>query len=85
MPMFQSSQAAAEFLGWCTLLNVSLLALSTVTLLAMRERVARFHGRLFQLDANQLQQAYFRYLANYKILTLVFNLVPYIALKVIGG
>ena len=84
MPLFESTQEAAQFLGWCTLLNIGLLAFSTVMLIAMRDPVARFHGRLFQLDPTDLQQAYFRYLANYKLLTLVFNVIPYIALKLIG-
>ena len=84
MPTFESTQAAAEFIGWCALLNIGLLSLSTVMLIAMRDRIANFHGRLFRLDPSELQQAYFRYLANYKMLTLVFNVVPYIALKLVG-
>ena len=38
---------------------------------------------MFDLDKVYLQQAYFKYLAQYKIIIIIFNIVPYFALKII--
>lgn len=84
MPLFETTQQAAQFLGWCTILNMGMLIFATIMIVALREPVSRFHGRLFQMEADQLQLTYFNYLGNYKLLTLVFNLMPYVALKIVG-
>ena len=81
MPFLETKQAAAEFLGWCTILNIGLMTFSMIALITMRDRIAKIHGRLFDLEPDQIKPAYFRYLANYKLLTLVFNLIPYFAIK----
>lgn len=78
-----SLETLANFLGWCSLLNIGLLLFSTLLLsLAMRP-LANIHSKLFGIDKSSLPMAYFRYLANYKLLMLVFNLVPYIALRIV--
>jgi len=41
------------------------------------------HGGMFNLNKEDLGRAYFGYIALYKILIIVFNLVPYIVLKII--
>ncbi|MFK8115257.1 MAG: DUF6868 family protein [Rubripirellula sp.] len=68
-------------MGWCALLNIGLLATSTVGLVVGKRFATSIHSRLFDLDETELAKAYFQYLANYKIATLVFNVIPYIALK----
>ena len=50
-----------------------------------RRFLAAVHQKWFGLSELDLQREYFRYLANYKILTLVFNLVPYLALRLALG
>jgi len=72
------------FFGWCSVINISLLVLSTISLILMREPILRIHSKLFKLDQSSLPAIYFQYLAGYKIAILIFNLVPYIALKVIN-
>ena len=74
----------ANFLGWCTLLNFALLILASVALTVTGKSILVFHGRLMGLEPVELSKAYFNYLANYKILILVFNLVPYFALRIMG-
>ncbi|GAL13216.1 hypothetical protein JCM19233_4218 [Vibrio astriarenae] len=73
-----------EFLGWCTVLNLGLLALSSVLMSMLRPQIASFHGRVSALSEKELNVAYFRYLSHYKIVTLVFNVVPYLALKIMS-
>ena len=67
--------------GWMTVLNFAVLLFSTLMIVALQDWIAGIHGRMFQMERADIKRAYFRYLANYKILTLVFCLVPWLALK----
>lgn len=74
----------ANLLGWCTLLNIGLLMLAFAALTVARKPILAIHNRLTGLEPAELSRAYFNYLANYKILIFVFNLVPYLALRIMG-
>ena len=71
-------------LGWCSVINIGLLMFSSIFVIALRGAASRIHGKMFNLDEKYLSQAYFQYLAQYKIAIIVFNAVPYFALKVMG-
>ena len=73
-----------EFFGWCTVINVVLLAFSTLMLVANRKFVLKTHSKMFGISEAELSKTYFNYLAIYKVAVIVFNLVPYLALKIIG-
>jgi hypothetical protein len=64
-------------------INIGLLLFTTGFLMVSGDWVSRVHARLFGLNPTELSPIYFQYLANYKIAVLIFNLVPYIALKLI--
>ena len=72
------------FLGWCTLLNVGMLAFSSLMLFGGGSRIAKIHAKMFDLEPSQLPAAYFQYLAQYKIGILLLNIAPYIALKLMN-
>ena len=74
-----------ELLGWCLLINVGIMFLSTVSLILMRGWVSRLHANMFELDETWVRQGYFSYLANYKIAVIVLNLVPWISLNLMGS
>ena len=73
-----------EFLGWCSVINMGLLLLSSFLVITIRKTTVRMHGKMFNVDEKFLCQAYFTYLGQYKIAILVLNIVPYFALKIIG-
>ena len=73
-----------EFLGWCSVINVGVLMLSAIFVIVLRVRVARIHGKMFNLDESDISSAYFQYLAQYKIAIIVFNIVPYFALTIMN-
>ena len=73
-----------NFLGWCTVINVCILLFSTISLIIGRKFVTKIHERIFNLSEQKLSSLYFRYLAYYKIGIIIFNLVPYFSLKIIG-
>ncbi|WP_421861947.1 DUF6868 family protein [Motiliproteus sp.] len=70
--------------GWMLIINLALFTLATVGILWLKRWIRGFHARLFQLSESQLEAQYFRYLANYKLAILVFNLAPYLALLLVG-
>lgn len=74
-------ESLTAFLGWCTLVNFILLVLATVILVLFKDFAAGIHSKLLGLDKDELQSEYFRYLANYKVMVVVFNLVPWFVLR----
>jgi hypothetical protein len=74
----------ASFLGWCTVLNLGLLILSTIMLIIARRPIVSLHSRLFDTDPSELPKLYMDYLSRYKGMVIVFNLVPYLALRLMG-
>ena len=79
-----SIETLMEFLGWCTVINTGLLLLSTTMLMAMRGWLVMVHARMTGVSEADLPRLYLEYLGNYKILIIVFNLVPYAALKIMA-
>ncbi len=77
-----SIETLAAFLGWCTVINFGMLIFASLLLAYMRGSIAKIHGSMFALDDADLSRAYFQYLAQYKILIFVFNLIPYLALRI---
>ena len=57
---------------------------ASLAITAMRATMKRVHSSMFGLADDDLDRAYFQYLAQYKIAIFVFNLVPYFALRLIG-
>ncbi|WP_420586192.1 DUF6868 family protein [Ruegeria sp.] len=78
-----SQETLTSFFGWMAVINIGLLLVSTITIVTLQDWVADFHSRLFRMGKPNLKQAYFRYLAKYKLLTLVFCVVPWLALHLI--
>ncbi len=79
-----SIDTLTSFLGWCSVINIGVLVFTTIVLTIMRGPIASIHSRLFGLNQAELPSAYFQYLGNYKIAVFIFNVVPYIALKIMG-
>jgi len=77
-----SIETITEFLGWCSVINIGLLILASIFLVIVRGPISKIHTKMFGLSEADISRAYFQYLAQYKIAILVFNLVPYVALKI---
>lgn len=69
------------FLGWCTVINMCVIAFAAIFLLWFKSFAINIHSTLTGVNAAELPTLYFSYMANYKIGILIFNLVPYISLK----
>jgi len=77
-------EAIREFLGWCSVINIGLLILSSILIIAIRGTVSRMHAKMFDLDEIDIRRVYFQYLGQYKIAIIMFNIVPYFVLKIMG-
>ncbi len=73
-----------ELLGWASVINIGYLFLATIILMLMRGAVSSIHSKMLNIDEKELSSKYFDFLGNYKIVTLVFMVAPYIALKIMG-
>lgn len=72
------------FLGWCSLINLIIIALTTVTVLCFRQTVFNFYAALLGLESSQVSDLFYKFLVQYEVAVLVLNLVPYVALKIIS-
>lgn len=72
------------FLGWCTVINFGLLIVIAGCLTSMRGFIKRIHSSMYGVPEEALDAIYFNYMANYKLLIFIFNLVPWAALKVMA-
>lgn len=73
-----------DFLGWCTLINIGVLLLMTVSLISMRPMISRLHARMFGFSESLLPMEFYRFIGYYKMAVLILNLVPYLALRVMA-
>lgn len=78
-----TQEMVIEFLGWCSVINILLLMITTLGIVFFHNSIVQIHGKLFNLNKEDLGRTYFGYMALYKVLIIVFNIVPYIALKLI--
>ena len=76
--------ALAEFLGWCTILNIAMLAVSALLLSFARAWAQSLHARLFDVEEKELRRIYLEWLGRYKMAIFVFNLMPWLALKIMA-
>ena len=77
-----SIDTAREFFGWCTVINIGILLIATIFIAFARNTVSNIHSKLFKLSDADLSRSYFQFLGQYKLAIYVFNLVPYIALRI---
>ncbi|CAM4300252.1 hypothetical protein BIW53_13090 [Pseudoalteromonas byunsanensis] len=77
-------EQVTEFFGWCAFINIVVLCTTTVLLLALKGKVLPLHAKMFDIPESKCSVLYFSYLSNYKVITLTFFVVPYLALKLLG-
>ena len=77
-----SLKTLKTFFFWMTVINFLILLISTVGVVALTQEMKVIHSRMFHVPSDELSQIYLEYLAWYKLLWMIFNLVPYISLRV---
>ncbi len=79
-----SIETIREFLGWCSVINIGMLLVSTIMLTIMRSWVIKIHASTTGVSEVELPRIYIEFLGNYKILIIILNVVPYIALRIMA-
>lgn len=77
-------QMLTAFFMWCTIINSALLIFSTIMIIPAQDLVYRIHSKWFSISREAFNVAVYSFLGLFKIAILVFNVVPYIALLIIG-
>ena len=79
-----SIDTARDVLLWCTVINYAVLILWFLLFRAAHDWLHRLHGRWFRLSAEQFDAIHYAGMVIYKIGILLVNLVPYVALRIVG-
>ena len=77
-------QTLTTFFMWCTILNVALLLLSSLLCICAADWAYSIHSKWFSISRETFNVAIYSFLGLYKVLVFVFNLIPYIALLLVG-
>jgi hypothetical protein len=79
-----SSEILIGFLAWCAVVNYLILIAWFLAFMFAREWIYDIHRKWFPISPERFNAVNYAGMAVYKILVLVFNLVPYIALRIIA-
>jgi hypothetical protein len=74
-----------EFLLWCLLINYGVLLCWFAAFWLGHSWMFKLHSRWFHLSEERFDSIHYLGMAVYKIGILLFSLVPYVALRIVGG
>ena len=77
-------QTLTTFFMWCTILNGALVVLQTTMCILAPDFVYRSQNRWFPIPREIFNVVIYSFLGLFRIVFLVFNLVPYVALLIVG-
>ena len=72
-----------SFFMACTVLNATLLILSSLVLMTAGDWIYRLHERWFPMSRQTFITVIYAFLGLYKLIIIAFNLVPWIALELL--
>lgn len=73
-----------ELFRWMSIINVVLLMVSVILIILLKDFVYKIHAKLFGVNESNLSVVIYSYLGIYKLLIIVFNIVPYFTLLIIN-
>ncbi len=77
-------QTLKEFFMWCSIINGGLLAFLVVITSLAPDLVYRTQKKWFPLSREHFEVVMYGFLGLFKVSLIVFNLVPFLALLIIG-
>ena len=78
------TQTLTTFFMWCTIINGALFVFWTLMCVFALDWVFRTQSKWFPISRETFNVAIYSFLGLFKIVFLVFNLVPYLALLIMG-
>jgi hypothetical protein len=79
-----SIEVMRDFFLWCTVINYGLLLWWFLFFAFAHDWIQRIHGRWFRLSREQFDAVHYAGMAVFKIGIILFNLVPFIVLYIVG-
>ena len=76
-------QAITAFFMWCTIINGTLLVLWSTMFMLAPDLVYRIQNYFFPIPRETFNVVFYAFLGLFKIILLVFNVVPYVALLIV--
>lgn len=77
-------ETLTSFFKWCTILNAAILIYSSLFLCFAPGFVYRIQSKWYAISRETFDIIAYSYLGLFKVLFIVFNLVPYLALVIIA-
>ena len=77
-------QTLTTFFMWCTIINGGLFILWGTFCMFAPDLVYRMQSKWFPMPRETFNVVIYSFLGLFKIVVLVFNLVPYVALLIVG-
>ncbi|RKZ76707.1 MAG: hypothetical protein DRR19_28465 [Candidatus Parabeggiatoa sp. nov. 1] len=73
-----------DALLWCFIINMGLLLWWVMFFTLAHDWMYRFHGKWFKLSVAHFDAIHYAGMAFFKICIFLFNIVPYVALLIVG-
>ena len=70
--------------GWCAVINIGLISSWGFMFLLIPDFVFKIHTKIFAIEKSEFIKIHYIGIAFYKVLTFVFCLVPYLAMRIVG-
>jgi len=77
-------QTLARFFMWCSIINGSLLALWTILFLSVPDFIYRMQTGMFPIPRETYNVVIYSFIGLFKLGFLLFNVVPLLALLIVG-
>ena len=73
-----------DILGWCSVINVGLLLWWLLIFTMAHDWIYKMHGKWFKLSVERFDTIHYAGMAFFKICIFLFNIVPHLALRIVG-
>jgi hypothetical protein len=73
-----------DALAWCSVMNIILLLVWFIMFALAHDWVYRMHSKWYKLSQDAFNTIHYSGIAFFKIVIFVFNIVPYLALRIVA-
>jgi hypothetical protein len=77
-------EVTRDFLLWCTVIDYGVLLVWFLVFVFGHDWILRIHDRWFHLSRDQFDAVHYAGMSIFKIGILLFNLVPFVVLSILG-
>jgi hypothetical protein len=79
-----NTEAIMQVLGWCGVINSGFLLYWYAMLVFAHDAIYKLHSKWFQLSIERFDAAHYALMGLFKLAILLFNIAPYLALRMIS-